>query len=93
MEYVRNVIDGYRMIKKSGSMYIGDRSKDITIVFYSNGKIYTESRYHRIPNCRVKKIREKLDDLISYNNQVEDECQAISFITILHFVGKLAFSD
>ncbi len=88
MEYIRNVIDGFKIVKKSS--YFLDGSKDITIVYYCNGKHYSETQFRRIPNCKVKRIREKLEDFTSYNARVDNECEAISFITMLYFINDIA---
>ncbi len=87
MEYIRAVINGYRIISGSSKKVAG--KKDIRIIYFNDRVKYTENMYFGVSETKIKKIRKTLNECIFYNIGVEEASQAISFLDILYQLNNI----
>lgn len=89
MEY-KKVINGYELHEEESKDLERERKlKDITITYFCNKKYFAESKYKKVSEEKVEKIRKQLDDNTRYNSTVEFQCQAIALPTLIFLIEDI----
>lgn len=89
MEY-NKVIDGYELQEEeSKNLEREQKLKDITIIYLCNNEYFAESKYKKISEEKVERIRKQLDDNTRYNSTVEFQCQAIALPTLIFLIEDI----
>lgn len=93
MEYNRK-IDGYKVLDtQSKGTEEAERLRDVTIEYYSNGKLFTTSKYKCVSAEKVTKIKDKLLDYTLYNIGEESMASVIPLLTIINEVEQIIYDN
>lgn len=65
--------------------------KGIIIKYEINGEFFTQSKYDDVSEEKIKKVRERLDDLTRVNEKANELCSTIPMMTIINAVEDIIF--
>lgn len=89
MEYKRRV-DGFKVQTEKTSK--NDRTRDLTIVYYSNGEKYADSlKYKGVSEEKIEKVKEKMFKYTLDNLNCEKMSDVTPFLTIMSGVEKIIY--
>ena len=83
-----------RIVNDFEIVQYSERGKSIIIIRYLiSGKPLTSSKYENISEEKVAEIKELLIDYTSTNRMVENLCQSIPLLTMIHEVERIIYDE
>lgn len=85
---MKGVVNGFQV-----RSFTRNDQKGIFVVYTVDRKPFTSSKYYPVNEETIKKVKEKLEDYTTTNQQVDELCQTIPLVTMIYFVEKIIFNS